>query len=74
MFGPCLNYLSVLIGRLDSADHVHFMEMVNSAGGTIRDLACLARKYMDNLVDSKAEAPLTAMHTESRAFHSGRPV
>jgi hypothetical protein len=33
MFGPCLNYLSVLIGRLDSADHVHFMEMVNSAGG-----------------------------------------
>ncbi|KAJ7303032.1 hypothetical protein DFH08DRAFT_945380 [Mycena albidolilacea] len=55
-FEPCFKYLAGIIGALDFSDPVHFAEMVDGAGGTLDDLACLTKRYLDDLAGKKFES------------------
>ncbi|KAJ7752561.1 hypothetical protein B0H16DRAFT_1723498 [Mycena metata] len=50
-FEPCLWFLASIIGALDYSDPDHFAEMVEGAGGTLDDLASLALRHIDVVVN-----------------------
>jgi hypothetical protein len=64
-FEPCFKYLAGIIGALDFSDPVHFAEMVDGAGGTLDDLACLTKRYLDDLAGKTFESGWPGMYIRS---------
>ncbi|KAJ6456666.1 hypothetical protein C8R45DRAFT_943477 [Mycena sanguinolenta] len=46
-FAFCVKYFALTLWEVDFADPVHFMELVDGAGGSLEDLAHLSTEFLD---------------------------
>ncbi|KAJ6456726.1 hypothetical protein C8R45DRAFT_1222051 [Mycena sanguinolenta] len=46
-FAFCVKYFALTLWEVDFADPVHFMELVDGAGGSLEDLARLSTEFLD---------------------------